>query len=56
MILKRRKKSCKDIRQTASTALNEVRELVTDMRATKIEDELIRIAEDFKGRRDGVND
>lgn len=32
-----------DIRQTASTALKEVRELVADMRATKLTDELIRV-------------
>lgn len=32
-----------DIRQTASTALKEVRELVADMRATKLTDEMIRV-------------
>lgn len=32
-----------DIRQTASTALKEVRELVADMRATKLIDEVMRI-------------
>lgn len=32
-----------DIRHTASTALKEVRELVTDMRATNIKQELIRV-------------
>jgi two-component system sensor histidine kinase DesK len=32
-----------DIRQTARTALKEVRELVSDMRGTKLEDELLRI-------------
>lgn len=37
-----------DIRQTASTALNEVRDLVSNMRATKIEDELIRIKQILK--------
>ena len=37
-----------DIRQTASTALKEVRELVADMRATKLEDELIRIMQILK--------
>lgn len=37
-----------DIRQTASTALNEVRELVSNMRATKIVDELIRIKQILK--------
>lgn len=34
-----------DIRQTASTALKEVRELVADMRATKLTDELIRVGQ-----------
>lgn len=33
----------KEIRQTASIALKEVRELVADMRAVKLQDELIRI-------------
>ena len=37
-----------DIRQTASIALKEVRELVADMRATKLEDELIRIQQILK--------
>lgn len=32
-----------DVRQTARTALKEVRELVSDMRGTKLEDELLRI-------------
>jgi len=32
-----------DIRQTASTALKEVRELVSDMRSTNVERELIRV-------------
>src|SRR5690606_12428203 len=32
-----------DIRQTARTALKEVRGLVSDMRGTKLEDELLRI-------------
>ncbi len=32
-----------DVRQTARTALKEVRELVTDMRGTKLDDELLRI-------------
>ncbi|ASF41265.1 sensor histidine kinase [Halobacillus halophilus] len=32
-----------DIRQTARTALKEVREMVSDMRGTKLEDELIRV-------------
>ncbi|WP_318241653.1 sensor histidine kinase [Sporosarcina quadrami] len=34
-----------DIRQTASTALKEVRELVADMRSTKLTDELIRVGQ-----------
>ena len=42
------KKELLDIRQTASTALNEVRDLVSNMRATKIEDELIRIKQILK--------
>ncbi len=33
----------KDIRQTASVALKEVRELVADMRAVRIEEELLRV-------------
>lgn len=37
------KKELSDIRVTASTALKEVRELVSDMRSKKIEDELIRV-------------
>lgn len=32
-----------DINQTARTALNEVREMVSDMRGTKLEDEIIRV-------------
>jgi len=36
-------KEIKDIRQTASVALKEVRELVADMRAIRIEEELYRI-------------
>lgn len=36
-------KELADIRQTASTALKEVRELVADMRATKLIDEVMRI-------------
>lgn len=36
-------KELNDIRQTASTALKEVRELVADMRATKLSDELLRV-------------
>jgi len=38
----------KDIRQTASIALKEVRELVSDMRTTKFEDELMRISQILK--------
>lgn len=38
----------KDIRQTASIALKEVRELVADMRAVKIEEELTRIEQILK--------
>jgi two-component system sensor histidine kinase DesK len=38
----------RDIRQTASTALKEVRELVAGMRATKLEDEVIRIQQMLK--------
>lgn len=37
-----------DIRQTARTALKEVRELVSDMRGTKVEDELLRIQQILK--------
>src|SRR5690606_16526199 len=36
-------KELMDIRQTASTALKEVRELVDDIRMTKLADELIRV-------------
>ncbi|GLC90253.1 sensor histidine kinase [Lysinibacillus piscis] len=38
----------KDIRQIASIALKEVRELVSDMRTTKFEDELLRVAQILK--------
>jgi two-component system sensor histidine kinase DesK len=41
-------KELQDIRQTASTALKEVRELVADMRATRLEDELIRTQQMLK--------
>lgn len=41
-------KELHDIRQTASTALKEVRELVSDMRATKLQDELQRIQQILK--------
>ena len=37
-----------DVRQTARTALKEVRELVSDMRGTKLEDELLRVQEILK--------
>lgn len=42
------KKELLDIRQTASTALNEVRDLVSNIRGTKIEEELIRIKQILK--------
>lgn len=38
----------KDIRQTASSALKEVRELVADMRAVRIEEELYRVEQILK--------
>ena len=38
----------KDIRQTASIALKEVRELVADMRAVRIEEELFRVEQILK--------
>lgn len=41
-------KELQDIRQTASTALREVRELVADIRATKLENELIRTKQMLK--------
>ncbi|MFS0647299.1 sensor histidine kinase [Siminovitchia sp. 179-K 8D1 HS] len=41
-------KELKDIRQTASAALREVRELVADIRATKLKDELVRTKQMFK--------
>ncbi|RST72526.1 sensor histidine kinase [Siminovitchia acidinfaciens] len=41
-------KELHDIRQTASTALREVRELVADIRATKLENELVRTKQMFK--------
>ncbi|BAQ09251.1 two-component sensor histidine kinase [Bacillus sp. OxB-1] len=41
-------KELHEIRQTASTALKEVRELVADMRTVKLEDELIRIRQILK--------
>ena len=42
------KKELLDIRQTASTALKEVRDLVDDIRMTKVADELIRIRQILK--------
>ncbi|MFD1708171.1 sensor histidine kinase [Siminovitchia sediminis] len=41
-------KELQDIRQTASTALREVRELVADMRTAKLENELIRVKQMFQ--------
>jgi two-component system, NarL family, sensor histidine kinase DesK len=38
----------RDVQQTARTALNEVRELVTQMRGTKLEDELVRVEQILK--------
>ena len=38
----------RDIRQTASTALKEVRDLVEDIRMTKVKDELIRVKQILK--------
>lgn len=38
----------KDIRQTASIALKEVRELVADMRTAKFEDEMMRVSQILK--------
>lgn len=37
-----------DVRQTARTALKEVRELVSDMRGAKLEDELLRVQQILK--------
>lgn len=37
------KAEIKDINQTARTALNEVREMVSDMKGAKLEDEIIRV-------------
>lgn len=42
------KKEIQDIRNTASTALKEVRELVSNMRSTKLADELTRIKQILK--------
>lgn len=44
----------KDIRQTASIALKEVRELVSDMRTAKFEDELMRISQILKVMGNGI--
>lgn len=41
-------KELRDIRQTASTALKEVRELVEDIRMTKVKDELVRVTQILK--------
>ena len=41
-------KELRDIRQTASTALNEVRDLVEDIRMTKVKDELVRVRQILK--------
>lgn len=41
-------KELQDIRQTASTALKEVRDLVSDMRSMKLADEMIRIQQIMK--------
>lgn len=41
-------KELKDIRQTASAALREVRELVADIRATKLKEELLRTKQMFQ--------
>jgi two-component system sensor histidine kinase DesK len=45
---KRAAAEIQDVRQTARTALKEVRELVTDMRGTKLEDEILRIQQILK--------
>ncbi|MFJ5623362.1 sensor histidine kinase [Peribacillus loiseleuriae] len=42
------KNEINDIRQTARTALNEVREMVSEMRGTKLEDEVLRIRQILK--------
>lgn len=46
--LERAGKEVQDIRNTASTALKEVRELVSDMRLVKLETELVRIKQILK--------
>lgn len=42
------KKEIKDIRQTARTALKEVREMVSEMRGAKLSDEVIRVKQILK--------
>ncbi|CAN7329138.1 sensor histidine kinase [Peribacillus frigoritolerans] len=42
------KKEIKDIRQTARTALKEVREMVSEMRGSKLSDEIIRVKQILK--------
>lgn len=42
------KKEIKDIRQTARTALKEVREMVSEMRGAKLSDEIIRVKQILK--------
>lgn len=42
------KKEIKDIRQTARTALKEVREMVSEMRGAKLCDEIIRVKQILK--------
>lgn len=37
-----------DVRQTARTALNEVRDMVTEMRGTRLEDEIFRVTQILK--------
>lgn len=44
----RAKKELKDVRTTASTALKEVRDLVSDMRSKKLADEIIRVKQILK--------
>ena len=44
----------KDIQQTARMALKEVREMVSDMRGAKVEEEIIRIKSNIEGSRDKV--
>jgi len=44
----RAREEIEDVRQTARTALKEVREMVTKMRGTRIEDELFRVGQMLK--------